>query len=132
MNCAYKGIEIGDLSKLSPIIQAHLPNKLATDLNDKLSSIRTNDDEQKTNKNIIEFINICCAYRPVNIEEYTAFVMIATSMKLLKISSMEILEKKFQLMAHTFHFYTDHWITDIKKVRFDLYVSSIRQPNASF
>lgn len=114
MNSLHPGIELC-IQKLSRIIELHLPPIIAEVLITKLPPILTENEHKKSDA-ICEFIEMCCDYKPTNLSEFVAYVMIAASMELLKVHSTKIRAHKSRLTDHTYAHDVDYWTHDTEKV----------------
>lgn len=120
MNLLHPGIEFKDLQKLGTTIELYLPPIISEVLINKLTAISA-ENEQKKLDAVCEFIEKCCSYDPQNSQEFVAYVMIAASVELLKVHSMEIRPQKSRLTDHTYAHNVDFWTQDTEKVGANTY-----------
>ncbi|XP_055310663.1 uncharacterized protein LOC129573742 [Sitodiplosis mosellana] len=116
MSFKFDGIKLDDLKGLWPSIQRKLPPEALAKLKHHLELIIANENDVQV-ATLIDFIQSCCEHKPVNFEEYVAYVMIASSVELLSVPSSPLFRmEKFRLMAHTFNTYNDYWSHDDEHV----------------
>lgn len=119
MSYKLEEIKLTKLKSLWTEINPKLPAEIAAKLKQQLQLILDNENGSKT-KNLVDFVQLCCEYNPKNFEEYVAYVMIATSINFLSVSSPFFRVEKSRLMSHTFSTYVPFWSRDQNKVQIHL------------
>lgn len=111
MSFQYDGVQLDKLKELWPIITSNLSLKL-----DDYANISTELGNATNILNLQAIVRVCCDHKPVNFDEYIAYVMIGTYMELLKYPSTQFHLQSTQLMAHTFNATNNAWHRDEEKV----------------
>lgn len=112
----YQGIEIEKLELLWPTIAQNLSCQDAAQLEEQLRSIVNSENEDQNEDNLFKFVETCLSQKPANFKEYTANVMIATIIELLKTSSPLFVLHKMRLTTHIFNTFSQPWSNDTEKV----------------
>lgn len=120
----FDGIKLDDLKSLWLTMQLKFSSEAPADLKRHMELIAANRNDAQDDVILADFIESCCQYKPVNFEDYVAYVMIASSVELLSIPAAPLFcMEKFRLMAHTFNTYCDHWSHDEEQVSIDGHTS---------
>lgn len=116
MAIQYRGIEIEKLQLLWPAIAQHLPSQVAAQLGEQLNSIVNSENEDQNEDKMFQFVETCYNQKPDNFKEYTANVMIAIIIELLKIPSSLFVLHKMRLKTSIFSTFSQPWSNDQEKV----------------
>lgn len=101
MSFRCEGIEFEKLKLLWSLVQSKLSIEVSITLKHHLELVLANENDDKIT-HLTNFIGCCCENVPVNFEEFIAYVMIATGIELLNVSSTLFRMEKLRLLAHVF------------------------------